>query len=73
MNQFPQTFGDMYRAMVNAGEQAGQLGPVLDQLADYTESRQHTSQKLQMAVDLPLRIDRCSDRSGNCLDGVCGS
>ena len=28
MAQFPQTFGDMYRAMVNAGEQAGQLGPV---------------------------------------------
>ena len=43
MNQFPQTFGDMYRAMVNAGEQAGQLGPVLDQLADYTENRQHLS------------------------------
>ena len=34
--------GDMYRAMVNAGEQAGQLGPVLDQLADYTESRQQS-------------------------------
>jgi general secretion pathway protein F len=54
MNQFPQTFGDMYRAMVNAGEQAGQLGPVLDQLADYTESRQHTSQKLQMALIYPF-------------------
>ena len=38
MGQFPQTFGDMYRAMVNAGEQAGQLGPVLDQLADYTKA-----------------------------------
>ena len=50
----PQTFGDMYRAMVNAGEQAGQLGPVLDQLADYTESRQHTSQKLQMALIYPF-------------------
>ena len=54
MNQFPQTFGDMYRAMVNVGEQAGQLGPVLDQLADYTESRQHTSQKLQMALIYPF-------------------
>ena len=54
MAQFPQTFGDMYRAMVNAGEQAGQLGPVLEQLADYTESRQHTAQKLQMALIYPF-------------------
>ena len=54
MGQFPQTFGDMYRAMVNAGEQAGQLGPVLEQLAEYTESRQHTAQKLQMALIYPF-------------------
>ena len=54
MTQFPQTFGDMYRAMVNAGEQAGQLGPVLEQLADYTENRQHTAQKLQMALIYPF-------------------
>ena len=54
MAQFPQTFGDMYRAMVNAGEQAGQLGPVLEQLADYTENRQHTAQKLQMALIYPF-------------------
>ena len=54
MGQFPQTFGDMYRAMVTAGEQAGQLGPVLEQLADYTEIRQHTAQKLQMALIYPF-------------------
>ena len=54
MTQFPQTFGDMYRAMVSAGEQAGQLGPVLEQLADYTENRQHTAQKLQMALIYPF-------------------
>ena len=54
MAQFPQTFGEMYRAMVNAGEQAGQLGPVLEQLADYTENRQHTAQKLQMALIYPF-------------------
>ena len=33
LNQFPQAFGEMYRAMVNAGEEAGQLAPVLEQLA----------------------------------------
>ncbi len=54
MAQFPQAFGDMYRAMVHAGEQAGQLAPVLEQLADYTENRQHTSQKLQMALIYPF-------------------
>ena len=54
MAQFPQAFGDMYRAMVHAGEQAGQLAPVLEQLADYTESRQHTAQKLKMALIYPF-------------------
>ncbi len=54
MAQFPQAFGDMYRAMVNAGEQAGQLGPVLEQLADHTENRQHTAQKFQMALIYPF-------------------
>ena len=54
LEQFPAAFDDMYRAMVNAGEQAGQLAPVLEQLADYTENRQHTAQKLQMALIYPF-------------------
>ena len=54
LNQFPHAFGEMYRAMVNAGEEAGQLAPVLDQLAHYTETRQHTAQKLQMALIYPF-------------------
>lgn len=54
MSLFPQAFGDMYRAMVHAGEQAGQLAPVLEQLADYTESRQITAQKLKMALIYPF-------------------
>ena len=54
MSQYPQAFGEMYRAMVHAGEQAGQLAPVLEQLADYTENRQHTAQKLQMALIYPF-------------------
>jgi type II secretory pathway component PulF len=44
----------MYRAMVAAGEHAGFLGPVLEQLADYAERRQHTSQKLRMAMIYPF-------------------
>lgn len=54
MAQFPSAFGDMYRAMVHAGEQAGQLAPVLEQLADYTENRQHTAQQLKMALIYPF-------------------
>ncbi|MEH6637428.1 MAG: type II secretion system inner membrane protein GspF [Halioglobus sp.] len=54
MAEFPQAFNEMYRAMVNAGEHAGYLGPVLEQLADYTEQRQYTGQKLQMAMIYPF-------------------
>jgi general secretion pathway protein F len=54
MGEFPQIFNEMYRAMVNAGEHAGYLGPVLLQLADYTEQRQYTGQKLKMAMIYPF-------------------
>jgi len=54
MGEFPQAFNEMYRAMVNAGEHAGYLGPVLEQLADYTEQRQYTGQKLKMAMIYPF-------------------
>ena len=54
LGEFPQVFNDMYRAMVAAGEHAGFLGPVLEQLADYAEQRQYTSQKLRMAMIYPF-------------------
>jgi general secretion pathway protein F len=54
MGEFPEVFNEMYRAMVNAGEHAGFLGPVLQQLADYTEQRQYTNQKLKMAMIYPF-------------------
>ena len=54
MGEFPAVFNEMYRAMVNAGEHAGYLGPVLQQLADYTEQRQYTGQKLKMAMIYPF-------------------
>mgnify|MGYP000677242688 FL=1 len=34
MAEFPSVFNEMYRAMVNAGEHAGYLGPGLQQLAE---------------------------------------
>jgi general secretion pathway protein F len=54
LGEFPAVFNDMYRAMVSAGEHAGFLGPVLEQLADYSERRQHTSQQLRMAMIYPF-------------------
>lgn len=54
MGEFPQVFNEMYRAMVTAGEHAGFLGPVLEQLADYSEQRQYTQQKLKMAMIYPF-------------------
>ncbi|MDG2273818.1 MAG: type II secretion system inner membrane protein GspF [Halioglobus sp.] len=54
MGEFPSVFNEMYRAMVNAGEHAGYLGPVLQQLADYTEQRQYAGQKLKMAMIYPF-------------------
>ena len=54
MAEFPQVFNEMYCAMVRAGEHAGYLGPVLEQLADYTEQRQYTSQKLSNAMIYPF-------------------
>ncbi len=54
MGEFPNVFNEMYRAMVKAGETAGFLGPVLEQLADYSEQRQYTQQKLQQAMIYPF-------------------
>ncbi|MCR6653006.1 MAG: type II secretion system inner membrane protein GspF [Cellvibrionaceae bacterium] len=54
MAEAPRAFNTLYRAMVKAGESAGFLGPVLEQLAEYTESSQETRQKIQMAMMYPI-------------------
>lgn len=54
MSEAPKAFNTLYRAMVRAGESAGFLGPVLDQLADYTERSQEARQKIQMAMIYPI-------------------
>ncbi|MEE8059252.1 MAG: type II secretion system inner membrane protein GspF [Pseudomonadales bacterium] len=54
LGDFPQIFSDMYCAMVKAGESAGFLGTVLEQLADYTENSQYTQQKLKGAMIYPI-------------------
>lgn len=54
MAEVPRVFDNLYRAMVRAGESSGFLGPVLEQLAEYTERSQETRQKLQMAMVYPV-------------------
>lgn len=54
LGDFPQVFNEMYRAMVRAGESAGFLGTVMERLAEYTENRQYTQQKLKMAMIYPV-------------------
>ncbi|MBL4826476.1 MAG: type II secretion system inner membrane protein GspF [Spongiibacteraceae bacterium] len=54
LGDYPQIFNDMYCSMIKAGEHAGFLGTVLEQLAEYTETRQYTQQKLKGAMIYPL-------------------
>lgn len=52
--EFPQAFPEIYRATVAAGEQSGHLDPVLERLADYTESRQQLRQRVSHALIYPV-------------------
>lgn len=53
MDEYPRTFGELYRATVGAGEQTGRLDSVLEKLADYIENQQKTRQKIQQALIYP--------------------
>ncbi len=56
MDQFPAVFPELYRALVNAGEQSGQLSRVLLRLADYLETRQLLHQKILLALIYPAVV-----------------
>jgi general secretion pathway protein F len=51
---FPSVFPDIYRATVAAGEQSGHLDAVLERMADYTETRQETQQRISSAMFYPV-------------------
>ena len=52
--EFPAAFDDLYRATVSAGEHAGHLEEVLENLAEFTERRQESGQNVQMALLYPV-------------------
>jgi general secretion pathway protein F len=54
LGDFPRVFPEIYRATIAAGEQSGHLDNVLERLADYTESREQTRQKVMGAMLYPI-------------------
>lgn len=52
----PETFPEIYRASVAAGESSGRLDTVLERLADYAESRDALRQKVLAALAYPLLL-----------------
>jgi len=54
MQDFPDTFPEIFRASVAAGEQSGHLASVLERLAEYAEARDALKQKLLAALTYPL-------------------
>jgi general secretion pathway protein F len=55
-DRFPASFPDIYRALVGAGEQSGDLAGVMSRLADYLESRQAMSQSAGLALLYPAIV-----------------
>jgi general secretion pathway protein F len=55
-DRFPASFPDIYRALIGAGEQSGDLAGVMSRLADYLESRQTMSQTAGLALLYPAIV-----------------
>src|SRR5690606_37825225 len=56
LGQFPREFAPSYTAVIAAGEQSGQLGTVLERLADDLESREALRNKLLAAALYPAIV-----------------
>ena len=56
LNKFPRDFPEVYRSLIAAGEQSGELAKVVAKLADYVESRSALSQKISLAFVYPAIV-----------------
>jgi general secretion pathway protein F len=56
LGQYPREFAPIYRALVNAGEDSGDLGLVMERLADYLEDRQALRGKMVQAFAYPAIV-----------------
>lgn len=56
MTSYPTVFPDIYRALIHAGEESGELAKVLERLATYTESRHAMKQKVIAALIYPALV-----------------
>ena len=52
--RYPNSFPEIYRASISAGEQSGTLDRVLDRLADYLENSHAMQQSVSQAVVYPI-------------------
>jgi type II secretory pathway component PulF len=56
MAEHPRIFSELYVSLVQAGEASGQLGPVLERLADSLEVQQEQSSKVRSALAYPMLL-----------------
>ncbi len=54
IDQYPNSFPEIYRAAVSAGENSGKLVLVMDNLANFLEERQNLQQRLSIALIYPI-------------------
>jgi general secretion pathway protein F len=56
LSRYPRDFPEVYRALVAAGEQSGDLAAVMNRLADYVESRAALTQRIALAFTYPAIV-----------------
>lgn len=56
LSAYPETFSDLYRTLVTAGEASGRLPDVLSRLADHVENQQAMKQKFLVALIYPAIV-----------------
>ncbi len=56
LSQYGRVFPEIYRALVHAGEESGELAEVMLRLADYVENRHALRQKVMLAFLYPAAV-----------------